>query len=251
MARRIAAALALIVTTLPVLALAAPALVVEPLTTVPTGTYRVTGPPNPLRGPEPLLIRFGSVIQGEKVEAAFTVRNAGDTHLLITGVQASCGCTAAVASAQQIEPGASGVIRITFDSHGFAGPVVKTVTETTNDPQNSVATVQLEGTVIEEIVVEPKFLNFGQFKPEVPQRLEVTVTNRGQTPLHLLTARSSGPEITVAIGQTVIAPGASGKFQVAVTAGKESRYLSGFVAIATDAPRKPEITISLLGSVVP
>ena len=70
---------------------------------------------------------FGSIVQGDKVNHVFPIANNGDSPLNIQRLSASCGCTAANASAPVIQPGKRGEIRVTFDSANFTGKVTKNV----------------------------------------------------------------------------------------------------------------------------
>lgn len=71
---------------------------------------------------------FGVVKDGEKVEWTYEFTNIGKSKLLITKVQASCGCTVPSYSDQPIMPGKRGKILIKFDSNGKEGEVTKNVT---------------------------------------------------------------------------------------------------------------------------
>jgi hypothetical protein len=79
---------------------------------------------------------FGTVSQGQRVVHEFTVRNDGDTDLLIQRISPACGCTAASLSASAIKPGATEKIRVTFDTTGFYGAKTKTVHVLTNLPSD-------------------------------------------------------------------------------------------------------------------
>ena len=75
---------------------------------------------------------FGTVNEGEIVEAKFMVTNSGKTDLVISNVQPSCGCTVPVWPREPVAPGESGVIDVKFNSKGKKGKQSKKVTLTTN-----------------------------------------------------------------------------------------------------------------------
>ena len=75
---------------------------------------------------------FGAIVQDEVVSYEFAFTNNGKTPLLITGAAGSCGCTVPVYPHDPIAPGASGVMKVTFNSAGKSGPQNKTVTINTN-----------------------------------------------------------------------------------------------------------------------
>ena len=77
---------------------------------------------------------FGRVLQGKTVEYIFTFENRGTDDLLIKEVTTSCGCTAALLSANVIKPGETGQIKVSYDSQGRAGKVSRTINVVSNDP---------------------------------------------------------------------------------------------------------------------
>ena len=84
---------------------------------------------------------FGAVNEGEIVEAKYMVTNAGKTDLIISNVQASCGCTVPNWPKEPILPGKSGEIEVVFrPSKGQAGSKqTKTVTVSANtSPENTI-----------------------------------------------------------------------------------------------------------------
>ena len=79
---------------------------------------------------------FGKLIQGEKVTYNFKFKNTGKTDLLISQVHSSCGCTVPDFPEEPIEPGKSGMIKVTFDSEGRSGIQNKAVTIVSNCQPN-------------------------------------------------------------------------------------------------------------------
>lgn len=66
-------------------------------------------------------IDFGDITQGDKVEHTFVFNNTGDTPLVISNVAVTCGCTAPNWPKQPIAPGASGELKVVFNSAGKMG----------------------------------------------------------------------------------------------------------------------------------
>src|SRR3972149_11109272 len=81
---------------------------------------------------------FERVLQGKTVEYTFTFENRGTDDLLIKEVTTSCGCTAALVSANVIKPGETGQIKVSYDSQGRAGKVSRTISVVSNDPVESI-----------------------------------------------------------------------------------------------------------------
>lgn len=80
---------------------------------------------------------FGKIKQGEPVTHEFTFTNTGGVPLIITNVQASCGCTTPDWSRDPIGPGAKGFIKATY-SASSVGAFTKSVTVTANVEGGSV-----------------------------------------------------------------------------------------------------------------
>lgn len=75
---------------------------------------------------------FGVVKEGEQVAHEFTFTNTGTSPLIISNVQASCGCTTPEYSKNPIAPGDEGMVKVIFNSAGQVGKQHKVVTVTSN-----------------------------------------------------------------------------------------------------------------------
>ena len=75
---------------------------------------------------------FGQITQGEVVSTSFRFKNVGKSNLIISSAQGSCGCTVPTWPKEPVEPGAEGVIEVTFDSNGKSGMQNKTITLAAN-----------------------------------------------------------------------------------------------------------------------
>ena len=71
---------------------------------------------------------FGNITEGEKVSTVFKFENTGDSPLIISNARGSCGCTVPDYPRKPIAPGATGEIKVSFDSSNRAGKQDKTVT---------------------------------------------------------------------------------------------------------------------------
>jgi hypothetical protein len=80
---------------------------------------------------------FGQMVQGEKVSYTFTFKNTGKSDLVISSATGSCGCTVPEYPKTAVPPGATGFIKVTFDSSGKQGHQDKTVTIVANTIPNS------------------------------------------------------------------------------------------------------------------
>lgn len=90
---------------------------------------------------------FGTIAQGEKAEHEFKFKNTGKSDLIISDVNASCGCTVPEYPKEPIKPGEEGKIKVVFNSKGREGKQNKIITVVTNtNPNNN--TLTLSGEVV-------------------------------------------------------------------------------------------------------
>ncbi|AGA78024.1 DUF1573 domain-containing protein [Echinicola vietnamensis] len=89
---------------------------------------------------------FGTIDQGKVVEHTFTFTNDGQSPLIISNVQASCGCTTPDWSKQPVKPGEEGHVKVRFNSAHKSGAQSPTVTITANTSP-SITKLKLKGTV--------------------------------------------------------------------------------------------------------
>jgi len=75
---------------------------------------------------------FGALSEGEKAVYSFDFTNNGKTPLIISNASGSCGCTVADFPRDPVAPGASGIIKVVFDSQGKTGHQEKSIAITTN-----------------------------------------------------------------------------------------------------------------------
>lgn len=76
---------------------------------------------------------FGNIQEGERVETIFTFTNTGKSDLVIVDARGSCGCTVPeYPKNTPIAPGATGSIRVSFDSSNKPNLQQKTVTISAN-----------------------------------------------------------------------------------------------------------------------
>lgn len=192
---------------------------------------------------------FGTIPQGQQVEHVFIVKNNGDMPLSIKGIRPSCGCTAAQASSLVIQQGKTSDIKVTFNSTNFFGAIHKTIAVESDDPKAPISTLSLNGSVIEEITVNPRQINLGVLKSGAAIEITLSVINNGMKSVRLLSVKSPMPQINVKPSSGVIKPGETATINVSASPHKNDRMLSGYISIMTDNPAKKEIIVPVYASV--
>lgn len=92
-------------------------------------------------------IDFGEVIEGEKVDIEFKLKNTGKGDLIISKATASCGCTKLQYPKNIIKEGGVDVLNVTFDSKGRLGKQTKKITIVSNATPN-LKILTIKGTVL-------------------------------------------------------------------------------------------------------
>ncbi|MDR3705851.1 MAG: DUF1573 domain-containing protein [Paludibacteraceae bacterium] len=98
---------------------------------------------------------FGTVKEEDgKVSHVFEFLNTGTSDLVLTNVQASCGCTTPQWSREPIAPKQKGSITVTYSAAGRPGPFTKTITVTSNADKQLLSikgTVTPKGQKVEDV----------------------------------------------------------------------------------------------------
>lgn len=95
------------------------------------------------------VVDYGEVEYAGNSERTWKFKNEGSQPLTITHAKGSCGCTIPEYPKEPIMPGKEGVIKIKYDTKR-SGPIARTVTITTNEPEGSNShTIQVKGNVKE------------------------------------------------------------------------------------------------------
>ncbi len=200
---------------------------------------------------------FGRAKMGADLVHEFIFKNEGDAPLKIVNVETSCGCTAALVSDKKVEPGKSGKIKVTFNTQGYAGEVVKYVYVETDDPVQP--RVQLKISAAVDVPPQPR-IDFDRYSFDGGLLVEgdalvspVTVYNKGELELKF--------EVQLT-GAQVLFAGKPAVYPIKVAAGKEVALvikidLTGrmgpireFALFKSNDPMRSTISVNLNGYIV-
>jgi hypothetical protein len=92
---------------------------------------------------------YGTIEQSSTGVRFFKFSNTGQAPLVISNAKGSCGCTVPSYPKEPIMPGASGYIKVKYDTKRV-GPFTKYVTLTTNAKSNTTTRLKITGTVEKE-----------------------------------------------------------------------------------------------------
>lgn len=89
---------------------------------------------------------YGTVNAGSDGHRFFTVKNTGDKPLIISKVQASCGCTTPEWSQDPIMPGKSAQIKVGYNTT-IVGPFTKIIEVYSNNVDEGRSSIKITGVV--------------------------------------------------------------------------------------------------------
>ncbi|MET3114150.1 hypothetical protein AAKU52_001883 [Pedobacter sp. CG_S7] len=75
---------------------------------------------------------FGKIPSNKPSTVEFKFTNIGDTPLIISNVESTCGCTVSEYTKTPVKKGETGVVKVTFTPTGTALPFSKIITLTSN-----------------------------------------------------------------------------------------------------------------------
>ena len=139
----------------------------------------------------------GFVAKGEMATYEFAIRNEGNAPLELREVRADCGCTVADFD-KVIAPGASGKVRVTVNTDTFNGPIAKSVTVYTNDPETPVIELTIRANVGQFIKVKPGYARFITVQRENKEGTIVqTLWTPDKSPFEVVKVESPYPFLNV------------------------------------------------------
>ncbi len=193
---------------------------------------------------------FGDVDEGGDVTHLFRFRNTGRGTLKITGVNASCGCTGANASRDEIAPGESGAIRVAYHTVGRPGKTVKTVTVTSNDPATPSVTLTFNVNVVREIDIQPDRAYFFGVRKGQSRSVTVTVLGKKYKPFKILSAESRNKKVSVTLTPLDQEGRHGGSLWVVLPPESQIGDIADEVVLKTNDVKKPEIVVPVQGEVL-
>jgi hypothetical protein len=216
------------------------------------------------KGPKLTLVEplkdFGTVAKGSKLDWSFEVRNNGNSDLEIISAKPTCGCTVADFD-KVIKPGSTGKLSAHVDTTNFSGPIAKSVSLETNDPNAPTAQVTITAIVKPFVDAYPAgFVRYNMLQGEVEKQsvllysedeapFEITKVEAPQEWISVSYKKAEGADVVPKIGRV-----GQNQYKVDITVGgPDARVgpLAEKVKIYTNSKNQPEYNISVSGVVRP
>ncbi len=202
---------------------------------------------------DPMMKDAGTVAKGDHVEAVFIVKNSGTQDLVISDARPSCGCTVASFD-RTIKPGQTGKITAAVDTKNFSGPITKTVSVVSNDPENPQLALTIKAIVKPYVEVAPQeFVRFSAIKGDTATQDLILFS--AEPDFHPTVGESSQPYVQAQIspaadkekieGKT----GAQYKLHVTLQANAPVGVLNAPIHVKTGVAKQPDMDIRVSGIV--
>ena len=191
---------------------------------------------------------FGKVYRGNKVEHVFRFKNEGKGELKIEKARSSCGCTAAIITSKKIPHNEYGEVKVTFNTQAYTGNVTKKVTIYSNDPDTPKYKLTIAGTVIEEVSIKPKRLDFSKIAFETGPSKDISVKSITDLQLKIKKVESTNQNVIASFKENKEKDG----YIVNVALKKETDYgkVNGSIRIYTNSKNQKKITVPFYGEVI-
>ena len=176
------------------------------------------------------------MVQGERVEHAFEVRNRGGSDLLLEEVKVG-GVLKVEGFDRVIPPGGSGRVRVSVNTggvHGVGNLVVRVIS---NDPEAPETALGLDGRVVKPLEIEPGDRIYF-FQPGEQRR---NLVRYGSRPILVTGTASDNPHFRPSY--KVLAPGQRYELAVALDPAAPAGKHEGNVIVSTDNPGFPELRV--------
>ena len=155
-----------------------------------------------------------------------------------------------MASAKEIPPGGEGKIEATLRTGARGGKTSKTITVTTNDPEQRTIQLKIEAEVQVALALEPYLINFGRFKKgEAPVRY-VTVIGDDKDSAKIISAEAKEKSLKVELNPKGFENNKDNRIKISVLPDMKVGQFRDVIAVTTDHKANKNMNISVFGEVV-
>jgi len=155
-----------------------------------------------------------------------------------------------LASAKEIPPGGEGKIDATLRTGARGGKTTKTITVTTNDPDQRTTQLKLSAEVQVALALEPYLINFGRFKKgEAPVRY-VSVIGDDKDSAKIISAEAKQKSLKVELNPKGFENNKHSRIKISVLPDMKVGQFRDVIAVTTDHKANKNMNISVFGEVI-
>jgi len=191
---------------------------------------------------------FGEIPEGKVATHEYEFVNTGDLPLIISNVQASCGCTTPFWTKEPVMPGKKGIVKASYNSVGRPGSFSKSVTVTSNAAEGTKA-LNFKGVVLAKgstptitdemraasanIAYDKTEVNLGTLETGQTAVARFKISNKGKTSLELYDVTSSNNSTSWSFSKPNLAPSETGTLEVTYRAPNTTGAVSENITVTS------------------
>ncbi len=183
------------------------------------------------------------------LKGTLKLKNAGNQPLEIKSVKPSCGCTATKLDKEILQPGEVASVDVSLNIGTATGQVTKTVTITSNDPNNETKIVWLKAEVVRAIMLSMPYIAFTDLNIGKESTASITVKNNSSDNVTFFGFEGTAGLVVTPKGKLELKPGDEFKLSATLVPDKEG-YYSGTVKFSTSHPDFPSVEVPVYGNVL-
>ncbi|MFZ2641362.1 MAG: DUF1573 domain-containing protein [Verrucomicrobiia bacterium] len=194
-------------------------------------------------------VNFGVVDQQTVLAHVFTLLNTGSEKLQIIAIMTGCNCALVEMDSREIPPGGRARVRLDFNTGIFAGPIHKTITVRSSDPDTPLANFFYEADVQPVFMFSPPVLEFGAIAPGKCVEREVALYETRGRPFAIRRIACTEPGLKV---ETSPSGHAASKYHLKITLAPQqnSGPICARLMVETDQKKFSDPNLLLTGTVV-
>jgi len=215
-----------------------------------------TNPPAPATAPpapppkiqfDKTVYNFGTTSLVDSVTGTFTFQNAGTGELKVGKPQPSCGCTVASVKPDVLKPGEKGELVFTVRVGGQRGPLEKSITVPSNDPQNSSVKLAIKVEMKQIVEVTPPSFNIGSLRQGETTNLSVVLRRTDGQKLVIVKTEPSSKMLSARIEPIEASNGQSANLLIDVRPEGAPHGFNDSVKVYLDGVSQPVATVTVNG----
>ena len=200
---------------------------------------------------------FGKLKEGQVKSHVFVFDNTGDAPLHIKRVRTSCGCAAALISNKNVEPGKNGELKVTLNSRGYEGNIVKYVYVESNDRSQPVKQLQISANI--EVPPRPRIdlerysVDSGLILEGEPIPAKALIRNRGERELRVTFSHRDATYLHE--GKSIdtdlrIAAGREAEVEIKIPPRAKQGLIREYILLKSNDTRRPNLSLYVSGYIV-
>ena len=193
---------------------------------------------------------FGVVSREDLAHHRFTFSNTGQTDLIISEVDSSCGCTAVLLSTETLPPGGLGEIDVSFNPQGRRGKQKQTVSVYSNAENEPIVQLTVKGTVMAAVDVAPDRVLFGSVNNQEATTKRIRVLDSGDGTLKINHIQTSSRFFTTEVRPVHLGKAINYEVKVILQPRAPVGKFQETLTIHTNNELQPHLSVAIEGNVL-